>query len=207
MFVNHVLRQVAARAVVSAELAGRVVLVGVAEAAVGVAIRDELFRIFFIKIHALALDIRAAVAAVARTLVRHDAGGRERALDDVDGVRDVARAVRVLDAQDEVAAVRLGEQVSVERRAQVADVHVARRTRREARAYFLVGQYGFLLKSKDVIKKQISYHYSAGAKGGQVRMARRRLRALMHFFEKNLQDDAEKRIISSYVLRSIIEML
>ena len=147
--VNDVLRQVAARAVVAAELARRVVFVGVAEAAVGMARRDELFRIFFINIHAFALDVRAAVAAIARAFVRRDARELQRALDEVDGVRDVARAVGVFDAQDEVALVRLREEISVERRAQVADVHVARRARREARAYFLVRQGLFLLNDSD----------------------------------------------------------
>ena len=138
VFLDDVLREAPARAVVAAEFARRVVFFRVAEAVVGVAGFDEFFRVFLVELHALALDVRAAVAAIARAFVGRDAREFQRALDEVDSVGDVARAVGVLDAQDEVAAVGLGKEIGVKRRAQVADVHVPRRARREARAYFLV---------------------------------------------------------------------
>ena len=140
VLIDDVLRQVAAGAVIAAELARRVVFLRVAEAIVGVAGPHKLFGIFLVEVHALALDVRAAVAAVARAFVWRDAREFQRALNEVDGVSDIARAVGVLDAQDEVAAVGLGKEIGVKRRAQVADVHVPRRARREARAYFLLCQ-------------------------------------------------------------------
>ena len=55
--------EVAAGTVVAAELAGRVILVRVAEAVVGVARLDELLGVLLVEVHALALDVGAVRAA------------------------------------------------------------------------------------------------------------------------------------------------
>ena len=138
--IDDILRQVAAGAVVAAKLALRVIFVRVAEAVVGVAELDELFRVFLIDVHALTLYVRCIGAAEIRALVRHDFGELQRAVDEVHGICDVAGAVRVLDAQDKGAVLRLGVEIGVECRAQVADVHVACGARGEAGAYILVSQ-------------------------------------------------------------------
>ena len=61
--------------------------------------------------------------------------GGQALVDDLARALDEAILIRVLDAQDEVAALGLREEIAVKRRAQIADVHVARGTGREARAY------------------------------------------------------------------------
>ena len=133
--------EVAAGTVVAAELAGRVILVRVAEAVVGVARLDEFLGVLLVEVHALTLDVGAVRAAERRALIRDDVSHLERAVDEIDGVSDVARAVRVLDAQDELTLLRFCVKVAVKGRAQVADVHVARRARREARADSLLSQW------------------------------------------------------------------
>ena len=134
-------REVAAGAVIAAELAGRVIFVRVTEAVVGVARLDELLGVLLVEIHALALDVRAVRAAEGWALVRDDVRHLERAVDEVDGVGDVARAIRVLDAQDELALLGFCVKIAVKGRAQVADMHVARRARRKTRADSLLSQW------------------------------------------------------------------
>ena len=112
-----------------------VVSLGLAEAAVSVAAGDELFRIFLVDGSAFALHIGAEGAALLGTLVGDDMGCGKAFVDDFTRAFDEAILVRVLDAQDEDAALGFGEEIAVERRPQVADVHVARGARREARAY------------------------------------------------------------------------
>ena len=108
----------------------------VAEAVIGAAQLDQLFGIFPIDRGALALHIRAAAAAHVRALVVIQPGVFEGVVDDLHGAVHIALPVRVLEAQDELAPLLLGEQVGVERGAQVADVHIARGAGRESGSDF-----------------------------------------------------------------------
>ena len=141
MLLDDLRCEVAAGAVVAAELAGRVIFIGGAEAVVGVTRLDEFLRVLLVEVHALTLDVGAVRAAERRALIRDDVSHLERAVDEIDGVSDVACAVRVLNAQDELTLLRFCIKVAVKGRAQVADVHVARRARREARADSLLSQW------------------------------------------------------------------
>ena len=129
VLVNDLLRQVAAGAVIAAEFAGRVILVRIAEAVIGMAEFDELFGVFLVYGFALALDVRSVVAAEARSLIGDDVGSSERILYEIHGISDIARLVGVLDAQDEIAMLGFREQIGVERSAQIADMHITRRAR------------------------------------------------------------------------------
>ena len=94
------------------------------------------------------MHIGAAVTAdIIRPLVRHDAGGREGALDEIHRAFHIAGTVGVFDTQDEVAVLRLGKEIGIEGGAQVADVHEAGRTRRETGANLFISQSYFLLFS------------------------------------------------------------
>ena len=102
----------------------------VAEAAIGVPARNKLLCVFLIDIHTLALDVWSIVAAnIIRSLVRHNARRIERTADKVHRIRDVAIAVGILKPQDERPVIGTRKQIGIECRAQVADVHIARRTR------------------------------------------------------------------------------
>ena len=125
-------------AVIAAELFGfRLVRVIFrrAEATIGVAAGDELFGIFLVDRLALALHIGTESAALFGAFIGDDVRGGKALVDDLACAFDEAFLIRVLDAQDEVAALGLREEIAVKRRAQIADVHVARGTGREARAY------------------------------------------------------------------------
>lgn len=149
MGIDGFLRQIAAGPVVAAEFSGRMIFLRVAEAVIGMAAFYEFFGIFFIKRKALALDIRAAAAADIRSFVGDDAGQLQRAVDEIYRIRDVAGAVGILDAQNKITLLRLGVEISIERCAQIADMHISRRTWRETCAYFLICQCMLLLIHTD----------------------------------------------------------
>ena len=115
---------------------GSVVLI--AEAAVGVAARDEQFGVFFIEPPPLGLDIRADRTANVRALVMRQAAGAHGAVNDIDRTLHIAALIGVLDAQNELTAGVPRDQVRIQRRAQIADVHIPRRARREPRAHLSV---------------------------------------------------------------------
>ena len=110
----------------------------IAEAAVGMAARDEQLGIFLIEPAPLGLDVRADRTADIRPLVVRQAAGTHGAVDDVDRALHIAPLIGVLDAQDELAAGVPRDQIRIKRRAQIADVHIPRRARREPRAHLSV---------------------------------------------------------------------
>ena len=81
------------------------------------------------------------------SLVRDDSRRVERAADEVHRIRNVAAAVGILDAQDERAVIRAREQIAIERGAQIADVHIARRAGGKTRANCRLCQSAFLQKT------------------------------------------------------------
>ena len=108
----------------------------VAEAVVRTAERDQLFGALLVDGGALALDIRAAVPAHAGAFVADDARLGKRFINDAHRVLYIAAAVCVFDAQNELSARFFCEKVPVQRRTQVADVHIPRGAGRKARSYF-----------------------------------------------------------------------
>ena len=96
-----------------------------AEAVVGVAGLDQLLGIGEIQVFTLGLDIWADRAADIRALVPLEPALAQRVINDVRRAFHIALLVGVLDAQDELAAVLFRQQVSVQRRANAAQVHKA----------------------------------------------------------------------------------
>ena len=130
--------QVAAVAVVAAEGVRRVDRLQPllrAEAVVRLALPDELLRVGLVKILALALDIRAVCAADVGAFVVLEADLLQRAVDHVGRALHIALLVRVLNAQHKGAALRFCDEILVQRRPEIADVHEAGRARRKACAY------------------------------------------------------------------------
>ena len=105
-----------------------------AEAAVGVALFNKKLRIFSVKAAALGLNIGAHGAADVGALVVVKAALLHRAVDDVHRALDVALLIGVLDAQNEFSACVTGDQPGIQRRAQIAHVHVARGAGGKSRA-------------------------------------------------------------------------
>ena len=98
---------------VGLRLALRLEFLGCVEGNVGLACVEELLHVLAVDISALALAVGAAVAAIAYSLVEVYPKPLE-GLDDV-GLRprDEALAVGILDAQQELAAVALSEEVVI----------------------------------------------------------------------------------------------
>ena len=96
-----------------------------AEAVVGLALCHQLLGILLEHAHPLTLNVGAHRAADVRALVPQQAGLPQGVVDDIHSALNVTALVGVLDAQDEGAVLVLGHQVSVQRGAQVANVHVA----------------------------------------------------------------------------------
>ena len=150
--VDLLLSQVAAVAVVVGHLTGGalglvhlVQAVLGAEAVVSLAFLDELLGILFEHAHALALHIGADGAADVGAFVPGQAGGAQRAIDDVGSALDQAALVGILDTQNERTIVMACLQVSVQCGAQVADVHIARGRRRKPGTNVRHGENPFIL--------------------------------------------------------------
>ena len=102
------------------------------------AARDEQLGIFLIESPPLGLDIRADRAADIRPLVVRQAASAHGAVNDIDRALHITALIGVLNAQDELAAGVPRDQVRIQRRAQIADVHIARRAGRETGAHLAV---------------------------------------------------------------------
>ena len=83
-----------------------------------------------VHILALALNIGAEIAADVGTLVVLESRELERVVNEVDRALNKALTVGVLNAQNELSALRLSHKVLVQSGSEVADVHKARRARR-----------------------------------------------------------------------------
>ena len=122
------LRQIAAVAVVAAAdglaLQPLQTLLG-AEAAVRLALSDQLFGIGQIHLLALRLHIGAKIAADVGTLVVLQACQLHGMINNVHRAVNQPFTVGVLDPQNKLAALRLRHQIFIQRRAQVAHVHKA----------------------------------------------------------------------------------
>ena len=84
-----------------------------AEAVIRFAFVNQAAGILAVDCAALALDIGADGAADIRPLIVGQAGDAQRVIDDLHRLGDVALLVGVLNAQDKVAAVMLGDQIGI----------------------------------------------------------------------------------------------
>ena len=91
-----------------------------AEAGIGRAAFHQLHGIGQIGIAALGLDIGAVIAAHIGALVIHKARLTHALVDQLHRAGNLALLVGVLNAQDELAAILLGEQVGIQSGAQAA---------------------------------------------------------------------------------------
>ena len=156
--VGLLVRKIAAGIVAAAEItAVLLALALLAEAAVGVAARHEQLRILSVEGAPLCLHVGADGAADIRALVVVEPALGQRLVDHVHRALDQTALIGILDAQDEGAARVAGDQPGVERRAQIADVHVSGGRGGEARAYRSSGDARLhLLKPCHVHKNLLS---------------------------------------------------
>ena len=106
-----------------------------AEAAVGVAALHQQLGVFLIEGPALGLDVGGDGSADVRALVMLQVALGHGLVDHIHRALHQAALVGVLNAQDELALAVSGDKIGIERRAQVADVHVARGRGGKARAH------------------------------------------------------------------------
>ena len=128
--------EVAAGAAVSGGKTVRGILAAVlalgAEAVVSVAALDQLLRVFLEHTHTLALNIRTAGAADIRTLVPVQTAGLEGSVYYISCALNVAPLIRVLDTENELSMVLSRDEVSIQRGAQIAYMHVPSRAGRKS---------------------------------------------------------------------------
>ena len=133
VLVNGFLRQVAAGPVITAEalsiaslLLLMLLLTAVAaEAAICVSLFNELLSILLVNIHTLALDIWAAVTADIRSLIWNDMGSSQGAVYKIYCICYIALLVSILNAEQEVAFICSGVEITIECSAKVSDMHIA----------------------------------------------------------------------------------
>ena len=99
---------------------------------------NEEFCVFAVEGAALGLHIGADGAADIRALVVVEVTFLERLVDHVHRALDQAALVGVLDAQQELAVRVARDEIGIERRAQIAHVHVSRGGGCKARAHLAV---------------------------------------------------------------------
>ena len=137
----HFLRgKIAAGIVLAGEVAGILLRLGlVTEAVVGVAAFHEALGVGEIGVAPLGLHIRADWAADIGAFIVVKTAVAQRFINDLDRAFHLAGLIGVLDAEQELAVRVAGDAPGVERRAQIAYVHIPRGARREARAYLTAG--------------------------------------------------------------------
>ena len=133
----HLFRgKIAAGVVLAGEVAGILLGFGlVAEAIIGVAALHEALGVGKIGVAPLGLHIRADRTADVGAFVVVKTAVAQRFINDLDRALYLAGLVGVLNAEQELAVRVAGDAPGVERRAQIAHVHIPRGARREAGAY------------------------------------------------------------------------
>jgi hypothetical protein len=115
--------------------AGRLLVLGAGEAAVGVARSQQLVSERTVERESLGLTVRAERTVHVGPLVPGQSRPAHAVEDGGHSFGGVALLVRVFDAQDELAAVLARKKPAVQGRPDATDVQVASRRRRETRAY------------------------------------------------------------------------
>ena len=129
-------------------LFGRLFVGFLAEAVIRAALFHEQVSIFAEQAAPLGLDIRADRAADVRAFVMVESTFGQRLIDDIDRAVHQAALIGIFDAENKRAVIAAGDQPGIERRAQIADVHIARGTGREAGTHlpFRDARFHFLKK-------------------------------------------------------------
>ena len=132
----HLFRgKIAAGIVLAGEVAGILFGLGlVAEAVIGVAALHEALGVGEIGVAPLGLDVGTDRAADVGAFVVVKTAVAQRFINDLDRALYLAGLVGVLDAEQELAVRVAGDAPGVERRAQIAHVHIPRGARRETGA-------------------------------------------------------------------------
>ena len=124
-----------------------------AEAVVRAAFFHQQTGILSVGIPPLGLDIRGHRAAHIGALVMGQAALGHGAVDHVHRAVHIAALVRVLNAQDEIPAMRPGDQPGIQRRPQVTHVHIARGGRGKPGPDPPVGDFGLHLLEIGLIQR------------------------------------------------------
>ena len=107
---------------------------------------NQFVSIFGINSFALGLNIRSVIAADVRSFVPVHPNPFECGINDIRSALNIAFLVGIFNTEDKISARCLGYQILIERRSQVADVHISGRAGRESGSYF--HHFTFLLKIK-----------------------------------------------------------
>ena len=102
------------------------------------ALVEQVLRVRLVHVLALGLAVGAERAADIRAFVVSEARLPHALVDQVDCAGDLALLIRILDAEDELAAVLLGQQIGIQRRAQPSKVQIACRAGGKACTNFLI---------------------------------------------------------------------
>ena len=130
-------------------LASGLFLIGfLAEAVIRAALFAQQLCVLAEQIAPLGLHVRPDRAADVRAFVVCQTAFGHGLVDHVDCALDQTALIGVLNAENELAVVAAGDQPGVERRAQVADVHIARGARSKAGADLAVRDARFHLLKK-----------------------------------------------------------
>ena len=113
-----------------------------AEAVVGAALFHQQPGVLSVGVPALGLDIGGHGAAYVRTFVMGQAALGHGAVDDIHSALHLTALVGVLDPQDKRAVVAAGDEPGVQRRPQIAHVHIAGGGGGEPGADLSVGDLG-----------------------------------------------------------------
>ena len=143
------LAQIPAGIVRPVKLAG--VLLGfrlLAEAVVGCALFHQELGVGQIQVPALGLDIGAGGAAHVRAFIVIQMALLHGAVDHVRSTLHQTALIRILDPENESAVGVAGDEPGIERRSQVADMHIARGAGRKAGACFALRDARFHLFKK-----------------------------------------------------------
>ena len=100
-----------------------------AEAVVSGTVFNKLLRVFEIASHALALNIRTVISSDIGALIPVQTAVFQRVVDHVDSAFDQTSLVGVLDTKNKIAVILFGDQIGVQSRAKVSDMHVSCRAR------------------------------------------------------------------------------
>ena len=126
----------------------RLFILFLAEAVVRAAALNQQLCVLAEEVAPLRLHIRPDRAANIGAFIVRQAALGHCFVDHINSTLDQTALIGVLDAKDERAAVAAGDQPGIQRRAQIADMHIARGAGREARAHLSLrdARFHFLKK-------------------------------------------------------------
>ena len=114
------------------------------EAAIGTAFFHEKIGVLFVHRHTFALDIRCYRATDIRTLIVFEMAFFHCPVDDIRRTFNQTAAVSILNTENKFSPGMPGNQIGIQRRAQVAHVHIACWGRRKPCAHFTDRNFLFI---------------------------------------------------------------